>query len=144
MSDLATIIKQEVNAAVHAAIVSAIDKHYTFTTTATNIVRAKKIGKGAKHTEMFPIRIDHRGTDFGRDATISMDGCTRSFKVEQDPNRPQHKRSWQTKLSSPPRWSVWINNEGGSPGHVENTENFEAAVQSCVVALIGHVYYDGA
>lgn len=144
MSDnLQSKIQAEVGKAVSAAITKAVQEHYKFTTAETKIVRAKKIAKGATHIEMFPVRIEHTGTEYGRDATVSVDGCNRKFKIEQNGDRPQHKRSWQTKLPFEPQWHVYVCDKE-SMKKIESTENFEQAVQNCVVALIGHVYYDGA
>lgn len=136
-------IQAEVGKAVNAAVSKAVNEHYKVTTTETKTVRAKKIAIGAEHLEMFPVRIEHKGTDFGREATISIDGCTRRFLVKQDENRPQYKRSWQTSLPHTPRWNVFVADKSEGQRLVESTENFEQAVQNCVVALIGHVYYDG-
>jgi hypothetical protein len=136
-------IQEEVGKAISAAVERAVAEHYKFTTTATKTVRAKKIGKTDKYVEMFPVRVVHTGTEFGRDAAITIAGCDRSFRVVQNENRPQHKRSWQTSLPGNPAWHVYLDNKGKNVERIETTEDFESAVQNCIVALIGHVYYDG-
>lgn len=139
-STLTAKIQSEVTRAISAAVTKAVEDHYQFTTAETKVVRAKKIAKNANHTEMFPVRIEHVGTESGRNATVSIDGCKRRYRIMQNENCPQHKRPWQTKLPYPPSWHVYLDPEGT---RIESTGDFEQAVQNCVVALIGHVYYDG-
>jgi hypothetical protein len=133
---------------IQAAVAEVLEEHYKTAKDVTKIVRAKMLKEDSVFTEMFPIRVVHKGTEKGRDAAISMDGCPLVFSVLQV--NPQRKRSWQTRLDAVPSWNVYVGTgvfdryEFTEDKVVETVENFESAVQKCIVALIGHVYYDGA
>lgn len=96
---------------------------------------------GEVRTEIYPIKVTHTGNAYGVSTQISMDGCDLYFRVEQVTWRPARQPHGR-KLNYTPLWNIRLYNSNDSnPLTVEDTENLEAAVQQCIVALLGNVWY---
>jgi hypothetical protein len=130
----------DIGDAIKKAVESAIEGHYKQDREVTKIVRAKTIKDRQHLTEMFPLRVEHIGHRTGRDAVITIDGCPRRFEVKQRTYEGQ-RNNWQKGAKA--RWDVQMFNGTNYPVLVETVDDFQSAVQHCIVALIGHAYYDG-
>lgn len=134
----------ELTEAIKKAVEQAVVDHYTVSRANVKAARQPKIPIAYKLTEQFPIRVEHTGHHTGRDAKITMDGCSRHYEVVQDHYKGQRNRTPWDKQKGKPAWVVRLYTGDAVGAVVETTENFESAVQNCIVALIGHAYYDGA
>lgn len=89
-------------------------------------------------TEAYDVRVRHYGSSNGRNAEITLIGSKRSYYIEQEYDPYSYLPKAQR---AKPKWRIRIDNEGEGSGFESSTDNFEAAVQNSIVALLGHGYY---
>lgn len=105
------------------------------------VKKARKMGirkEDDAWVEAYDVRVRHYGSSSGRNAEIKLIGSKRSYQVEQV---YEHHAYLPKAQRSAPKWRVRIDTVGGDSEYAPPTENFEAAVEQSIVALLGHGYY---
>lgn len=89
-------------------------------------------------TEAYDVRVRHFGSSSGRNAEVTLLGSRRSYIIEQMYDQYNYLPKAQR---SAPKWRIRIETEDEGIEYEPNTDNFEAAIQNSIVALLGHGYY---
>lgn len=141
---------------IRSAVVEAIDAHFAAERARADKSRAdtRKARKkgikepGAGWIEKYDLTVEHIGTIYGRDAHVKLNGVDRWYDVYQNAVRPSKAR-YGGKLTQKPQWRIRLHQKDSQGNWNDqvlwelDTEDFESAVQNCIVALLGHAYYDG-
>lgn len=106
----------------------------------------KKVGDGWE--ERYPLTIRHYGTIYGRNASVAIEGCTRSFEIFQNANRPLFNR-WEPKRKLPdkPAWRVRMIDGTPKTGEIlydMDSEDFESTLQKVIVMMVGHAFMEAS
>lgn len=98
---------------IEKAVAVVIANHYKVERDIVKTLRSNKIPAGKTYVERIPLTIEHTGTREGRNAKISIDGCPRTYTIDQLYYRGQRAQPWA--VNKKPAWTISVTDPGIKP-----------------------------